>query len=448
MWSAWPQAQEVIDAAIAELAARSPWLVRFERKLLEQTGECLLRRIDHLALPRETYAARLGEVGYTVEEGLGEIEATAWHPQAYLPRVWLREGEPWRCALSVESVEAFVQRFPDTDPDWEIEGARGAPLRRCRVARDRGAEVWIVERWGATGWGLEDRTQDERNAAREYLDAFRSRPRDERTEPRHDLKDSYAELQKNLEVVIQSLGREWAAALFFRAEREHWMARTPAVDLQRRKQDAWGLGWAHHDHHTYRCSRRWFSSAISVLQLLGLVPRESFHAGAEAGWGAQILEHPGLALVAFVDVDLSEDEVDAGLMASELPQRHQLGTVGLWCALHGESMFAAGLHHLACHVEFDVARAQLERAGVAVMPPFSNLPELKQAFTVGSFRSVSEERLDWLQTVGLLSSSQAEAFAREGALGSHLELIQRRQGYKGFHREGINAIIAETDPRA
>ena len=107
MWSAWPQAQEVIDAAIAELAARSPWLVRFERKLLEQTGECLLRRIDHLALPRETYAARLGEVGYTVEKGLGETEATAWHPQAYLPRVWLCEGEPWRCALSVESVEAL-----------------------------------------------------------------------------------------------------------------------------------------------------------------------------------------------------------------------------------------------------------------------------------------------------------------------------------------------------
>ena len=110
-------------------------------------------------------------------------------------------------------------------------------------------------------------------------------------------------------------------------------------------------------------------------------------------------------------------------------------------------MFGAGLHHLACHFKFDVARTQLERSGVAVMPPFSDLPELRQAFTVASLRPVAEQRLDWLQTAGLLSSTEAEAFAREGALGSHLELIQRKQGYKGFHRQGISSIIARTDPR-
>lgn len=448
MWRSWPQAQGVIDGAIAELAARSPWLAQFERKLLAQTGERLLRRVDHLALPKETYAARLGEVGYVVEESRAEAEVRTRHPLAYLPRVWLCEGNRWRCALSVESVEAFVHRFPQADPDWQIEGAEGAPLRRCRIAQDREVEVWIVERWGAMSWELEDRTQDERAAARRCLDAFRSRSRDEGSEPGDRLADSFAELRETLQEVVQSLGREWAAALFFRAEREHWMARTPAAELQRPKQDAWGLGWAHHDHHTYRCSRRWFASAISVLELLGLVPRESFHAGAEAGWGAQILEHPGLPLVAFVDVDLSEDELGSGPLVSELSVQHHLGTVGLWCALHGESMFGAGLHHLACHVEFDVARAQLERTGVAVMPPFSDVPELKQAFTVGSFRPVAPERLDGLRAAALVSSARAEAFAREGALGSHLELIQRKQGYKGFHRQGINAIIDETDPRA
>ena len=38
-------------------------------------------------------------------------------------------------------------------------------------------------------------------------------------------------------------------------------------------------------------------------------------------------------------------------------------------------------------------------------------------------------------------------FLREGAIGSHLENLQRREGYKGFNQQAVSAIIAATDPR-
>ena len=36
---------------------------------------------------------------------------------------------------------------------------------------------------------------------------------------------------------------------------------------------------------------------------------------------------------------------------------------------------------------------------------------------------------------------------QQGALGSHLEILQRDEGYKGFNQTGINEIIKSTDPR-
>ena len=47
----------------------------------------------------------------------------------------------------------------------------------------------------------------------------------------------------------------------------------------------------------------------------------------------------------------------------------------------------------------------------------------------------------------------AEAFTiirtllREGAIGSHLEILERNDGYKGFNQTGISQIIRRTDPR-
>ena len=48
---------------------------------------------------------------------------------------------------------------------------------------------------------------------------------------------------------------------------------------------------------------------------------------------------------------------------------------------------------------------------------------------------------------GAITRQQAEQFRRNGALGSHLEILQRDEGYKGFNQSGINEIIRATDPR-
>jgi hypothetical protein len=32
-------------------------------------------------------------------------------------------------------------------------------------------------------------------------------------------------------------------------------------------------------------------------------------------------------------------------------------------------------------------------------------------------------------------------------LGSHLEILERNDGYKGFNQTGVSDIIARTDPR-
>ena len=35
----------------------------------------------------------------------------------------------------------------------------------------------------------------------------------------------------------------------------------------------------------------------------------------------------------------------------------------------------------------------------------------------------------------------------KGAIGSHLENLERREGFKGFNQQAVSAIIAATDPR-
>ncbi len=442
----WPKVQSVIDEAFGDLLHGSPWLAQFSEALRVQTGEALVRRIDHLALPAGRYAQRLADVGFTINDAANANEARAQHPNAFVPPIYLRHDAQARCAIAVESVEAFVASYPNADRDAPIEGAEGSPSRRCQIANSPSVDVWVAERWGATPWDLDDRSVTEREDAARHLQAFRSRPRNEGPASTM-LGNLFRDLRENIRQAIDDLDPNWAAALFFRAEREHWVAQTPAAQVQAHRQDAWGLGWANHDHHTYRCSRVGFAETIAVLELLGLVPREAFHAGAEAGWGAQVLEHPELPFVAFADVDLSPSELTNDFARSSLAPQDTLGTVGLWCGLHGEAMFGAGLHHLACYFDFDALPAQLYERAIEVMPSFTDLPELRQAFTVASLRPVAPERLDALRRAGLITTAQAETFARQGALGSHIEIIERRQAYKGFHQQGINSIITGTDPR-
>ena len=51
------------------------------------------------------------------------------------------------------------------------------------------------------------------------------------------------------------------------------------------------------------------------------------------------------------------------------------------------------------------------------------------------------------EAIAAVGRPQVEQFTRDGALGSHLENLQRHGGFKGFNQKAVSAIISATDPR-
>jgi hypothetical protein len=122
--------------------------------------------------------------------------------------------------------------------------------------------------------------------------------------------------------------------------------------------------------------------------------------------------------------------------------------VGLWCGLHGEAILQAGMHHLECQFDFQALKDQLEAAHIRTMDPFTNMDVLRQAFTEGERWPVNDKRIQRLVEQNLITAAQAHWFRMQGgAIGSHLENLERNDGYKGFNQMGVSEIIAKTDPR-
>ena len=105
------------------------------------------------------------------------------------------------------------------------------------------------------------------------------------------------------------------------------------------------------------------------------------------------------------------------------------------------------MHHLECRFDHDLLREQLAGEGVGTMKPFSDFPFLKQAFTEGERWPVRRERVERLWHAGLIDEKHFNQFISEGAIGSHLENLQRKGGFKGFNQQSVSAIIQATDPR-
>src|SRR5205807_939752 len=103
-----------------------------------------------------------------------------------------------------------------------------------------------------------------------------------------------------------------------------------------------------------------------LFEMLGFHCRERYYAGKEAGWGAQIMENPTAKLILFLDVDLASDEIEVNFAHHPLPELNVLGTIGLWCELHGDSILKAGMHHLEAQFMFDELKKDLEHQGVGM----------------------------------------------------------------------------------
>ena len=444
----WPlayPAEEALRAWAEAFLIRNHWAQSFANRLRTETGTDFFEWIDHLTVgPEQT--AQLEELGFVREKLDAPAGSVVYqYPRVLLPRVVVRadgiqNGAPRHLAIRPELLADFVRAH---DLGLIIQGKIGSRYREALVSEEDGHKLWAVERLAWRHFVPEPVRPEQAAGIEEVREIWRARKRDFASDQAGANHAVYCQEQS-----IARVGADIATELFFAEERRYWESRNAAARLQKRRQDVLGLGWGNHDHHTFRSSRQLFARLIRFLTHFGFQKRERYYAGAEAGWGAQILEHPVTGITVFADVDLLPEETEIDFSVQPLPAADRLRTVGLWCALHGDSWLQAGMHHLEARFDFELLRDQLAGEGVGMMKPFSNFEFLKQAFTAGERWPVRPERLGDLQAKGLITAEQAGIFAREGAVGSHLENLQRKGGFKGFNQKSVSVIIAATDPRS
>jgi hypothetical protein len=440
----WPlcyEAENFILGRIEAFTERNIFARTLATRMREETGTLILDWTDYLLVPASDEAAAR-DTGYT-DDPLADVpqgQKQLWHPEAMLPRVLVAPTNakyPLALGIRPDLVAEFVVVH---DLQNEIEGEPFSRFRRVLVSDENGAQLFAVERRGYRGYTTAPVDLRAYCTARELCQTRRRNFA--------DAAEGFAHGLDRIRKMIDLVGQDMACHLFFRQERAYWEGRNRAGREQKRRQDSLGLGWANHDHHTFRSSRKHFVDLMKAWDMLGFHRRERYYAGAQAGWGAQITEQPIEGITVFNDVDLYSDETEIDFSTKPLPpEEKKLRTIGLWVGLHGESFLDAGMHHLECRFDHALLREQLAAAHIKTMAPFSDFPFLKQAFTQGERWVVRPERITRLRLRGLLTDEQAQKFAHEGAIGSHLENLQRKGGFKGFNQKSVSVIIEATDPR-
>jgi len=442
----WPLANEaeaLLRDYIDKFLAQNSFARQLAVRMREETGTDFFEWVDHLVLsPSDekdfVKAGFVRDANAKTPDGESVFE----HPHATLPRVMLRAGQrqsPSLIALRPEFVSEFIAA---NNLSAEAEGEPFSRYRRLIVAKENGTTLEAVERRSYRGFVSAPLNAGELQAIIKAKELWHTRRR-AFTNDGDGIQAANDVLKRSMDLV----GRDLSCQFFFEAERAWWEKRNRAAQTQKRRQDALGLGWGNHDHHTFRCSREHFVDLIEFLLKLGFEKRERYYAGAEAGWGAQISEQPITGIVVFADVDLMPEETQIDFSVQKLPSAPKLGTVGLWVGLHGESFLQAGMHHLEARFDFNLLREQLKTCGVNTMKPFSDFEFLRQAFTEGERWPVNPERAERLLASNLITRDQFQQFIQEGAIGSHLENLQRHGGFKGFNQKSVSVVIAATDPR-
>jgi hypothetical protein len=442
----WPlayEAEKLIREYVAGFLASNGFARRLADRMRDETATDFFEWIDHMVLPATDEKA-LRAVGFVTDEEAEtpENEKVLHHPRATLPRIILRSRAGWKgpdVALRPEYITDFMASHNLTGT---IEGELFTRYRRMTVCEENGTRLEAVERRAYRGFVTAPLGRGQLEAAIKVKELWRTRKR-----IFEDDAEGFELAARLLNQSIPLVGRGAACQIFFEEERAYWESRNRAARVQKARQERLGLGWGNHDHHTFRCSRQHFVDLNEFLLKLGFEKRERYYAGAEAGWGAQISEQPTVGIVVFADVDLMPEETKLDFSSHRLPPAPKLGTVGLWVGLHGESFLGAGMHHLEARFDYALLREQLKTEGVETMKPFSDFEFLRQAFTEGERWRVETERAEKLLAAKLITNEQFEKFEKEGALGSHLENLQRHGGFKGFNQKSVSAIISATDPR-
>jgi hypothetical protein len=432
-WSLHPDAEALVDRIVADAMGKSPRLATLAADLGPTTSTRVQDWLDCVGGP--VLAEELLDVGYV--DGHGTTRGVWRHPGAQLPAVVVADS--YRVDLRVDDAETFAQA---EHSKAAVQGSPCSGYRRAVVIDENGVSVAGVERrsWAA---GIAPQTLSARqasNAARAWH-ILAERPRGLVGAEGVEAQIPFAR------EAVELAGPDLAASYFLQIERAYWQLSNTAGRIQHARQQRLGLGWGNHDHHTFRSSRGAFNALIRFLRELGFGMRERFYAGEEAGWGAQVLEHPGCGGVIFADVDLTPNDARIDFARMTLTEADSYGSVGMWCALHGESLLGAGMHHLEGQFDFDGLRYQLADRGLASMDPFSDFPHLRQAFSEAELWVVPRGRLAPLVAAGQLTAERAEELATVGGAGSHLENLARRGGFKGFNQRNVSVTMRATHPR-
>lgn len=440
-WTPQPDAASLVAELVEKFAAGNSFYAMLRDRLLSEAGVRVIDIVDDITVPAsQEMKTKLAEAGFVASEEHTNSD-TFQQPDGIFPTITLSSR------ATAPAVSIKVEYLADFLATWEIEsdsieGMAVSPLRRVLLKGAGSADLYIVERHGWRDSKAPKWSNDQTALVLKHREILRRRKRDFATD-----EQGFDHARQLLEAAIDDIGVDYTCDLFFAAEREFWMRRNHAARLQYARQERFGIGWANHDHHTYRSSRDNFTRLVAIWELLGFKLRERFHAGLHAGWGAQVMEQPVTGIITFNDVDLTPEELFNDFAHEPLGKLPKLGTVGLWCGLHGDSFLQAGMHHLEAMFAFDSLRKQLEDESVKVMKPFTNFPYLMQAFTEGERWRINGERLERLVAAGSITQAQAEQFRDQGAIGSHLENLERNDGFKGFNQSGVSEIIAATDPR-
>src|SRR6266487_694037 len=319
----WPLCYEAENFVLDRIHAfleRNSFARMLAKRMRNETGTLILDWTDHLLLPASDEAALRG-AGF-VDDPLGENSGghkALWHPEAMLPRVLIATSNT-RFLLALAVRPDFAAEFAVVHGITnKIEGDPFSRFRTLFVREENGTQLYAIERRSYRGYISSAPDLKAYCAVRELFQR-RQRIWDD------DAK-GFAPAHQFLKEAVDLVGRDLACHLFFREERAYWEKRNRAGRKQRHRQDALGLGWANYDHHTFRSSRECFVDLMKAFEMLGFERRERYYAGAEAGWGAQILEQPLEGIVVFADVDLTPDETEIDFSRVKLTPEKSLGTV-------------------------------------------------------------------------------------------------------------------------
>jgi hypothetical protein len=359
-WLHSPGAEDFVARKVDQFVAAMP-PVRALQADLAFTNTRLVDWLDHLALADGAETQKqLAGLGFELDQVAAEPgDSVYYHPRALLPRVLLRAetgaapGDVVAMAVQVENVSEFLEA---RQAGAMVEGTPFGPYRRAGVWRWNGREFLAVERRGHRGFIPLRMPPD---YPLRYLHAFERWD----TRPRQfdDVHSGMAQTLALARTLVREMGSGMAAWIALAAEHTYWQRRSRPRHTRLDHQDRLGMGWLNRNHYTFRSSRATFGALAQVLEALGFRPHARFHAGAEVGWGAQVLEQPACRVT--VLVDLAPDEV-----AGDSEPR-----LDLWCTLHGESMLIAGLHHFIDRFVPVQTAGLMAEWDVKMMTPFASV---------------------------------------------------------------------------